>query len=320
MSIIFRDGVPILGRWMTEHEWKETDFEFSSANISYRSAASHIAIVAREGKKSGKRERGILTLPASLPSGIWVGMLVNAHITNYRNSLDWRRGGTRSPACVCLSMPVWVCACVRAHRCFGWLWLWNRRRRGKKTCWSPPVLCPPCPHQPPEEVIGRVCFPEIKSCSPHPQSWEKLAQSMLAVCSCNRPCHWHWERDTQRERGRVRQRGERGWIRVESVGEMLKGCILARYQKDFKKKEEEERKQWKKNQVQNLYYSTPCKIYIYGCLFVLLASEINKYTNSLFTWTSASLYKINTPSRIKCFQREGWRLSSWIDCYFYNVH
>lgn len=132
MSIIFRDGVPILGRWMTEHEWKETDFEFSSANISYRSAASHIAIVAREGKKSGKRERGILTLPASLPSSIWVGMLVNAHITSYHNSLDWRRGGMRYPACVCVSMPVWVCACVRAHRCFGWLWLWNRRRRGKK--------------------------------------------------------------------------------------------------------------------------------------------------------------------------------------------
>lgn len=27
---------------------------------------------------------------------------------------------------------------------------------------------------------------------------------------------------------------------------MLKGCILARYQKDLKKEEEEERKQWKK--------------------------------------------------------------------------
>lgn len=38
-------------------------------------------------------------------------------------------------------------------------------------------------------------------------------------------------------------------------------------------------------------------------MFICFTSIINKYTNSLFTWTSASLYKINTPSRIKCFQK-----------------
>lgn len=66
-----------------------------------------------------------------------------------------------------------------------------------------PLPALPYPHRLPEEVVGHVCFPEIKGCSTHPRCRQKLAPSTLAYVTVSL---------TQRVRARVRMRG--GWGRL----------------------------------------------------------------------------------------------------------
>lgn len=162
------------------------------------SSAEHIFQYLPRRREFFKWEwTGIKKLAATLPSGTWCKM-----IHKYRNHRLWSFLGKRSRSfglSVCAEIHLYMF--VDGHFDDSDFGLEKKRTEEKKeNTGLLSVLALLAHTSPPEEVIGRVCFPEIKGCSPHPQSWKKLAMSALAFCSCNRPCQWHWEKDRERER------------------------------------------------------------------------------------------------------------------------
>lgn len=202
---------------------KYRDFE---TNISYRSARLRIIFQWLPWREKNtwreKWELAIVTLPTTLLLQDTVSR------ANWCVNPKWwllRYLGYKS-----FTMGVNVSICMRVLMCTdkACMNMTLELKEEGKTCWSPPIPHPACPPPPPsphpEEVIGRVCFPEIKGCSLHPESWENLARCTLAVSPCNRPCHWHWAGDGEVEGGTRRGVGgvgDTGKFWVGKVGEML---------------------------------------------------------------------------------------------------